>query len=112
MKYRPNYQPKGFANIEEARLWCSRFVKWYRNDHRHSGIKFVTAAQRHAGLSKSILQKCHEIYEAAKAAHPERWNGRATRNWDDIEVVYLNPEKVAEETKVDLQATTQQLISA
>ena len=112
LKYRPNYQPKGFATLEEARLWCSRFVKWYRNDHRHSGIKFVTAAQRHAGLSKSILQKRHEVYEAAKAAHPERWNGRATRNWDDIEVVYLNPDKVAEETKVNLQATTQQPISA
>lgn len=26
LKYRPNYQPKGFADLEEARLWCSNFV--------------------------------------------------------------------------------------
>ena len=27
--------------------------------------------------------------EAAKARHPARWSG-ATRNWDKVEVVYLN----------------------
>ena len=35
-----------------------------------------------------------EVYEAAKAAHPERWNGRETRNWDNIDKVFLNPDKV------------------
>lgn len=95
-KYRPGYQPKGFATIEEARAWCSIFVRWYRYENHHSGIKFVTPAERHAGKSGEILNKRHEVYEAAKAAHPERWNGRNTRNWDDISIVYLNPDKVEE----------------
>ncbi len=70
LKYRPNYQPKGFGSIEEARIWCARFVKWYRFEHHHSGIKFLTVAERHAGKSEEILNKRHEVYEAAKAAHP------------------------------------------
>ena len=41
----------------------------------------------------------HEVYEAAKAAHPERWNGRETRNWSLPERVYLNPDRELEQTK-------------
>lgn len=32
-KYRPNYQPAGFASIDDARQWCCRFVDWYRLKH-------------------------------------------------------------------------------
>ena len=98
LKYRPNYQPQGFETIEEARKWCSTFVHWYRYEHHHSGIKFLTPSERHQGKSEIILANRTAVYEAAKAAHPERWNGRATRNWDNIEEVYLNPDKKYEET--------------
>ena len=111
LKYRPNYQPKGFETLEEAREWCQLFVKWYRYDNHHSGIKFLTPAQRHAGRSEEILQKRHEVYEAAKAAHPERWNGRDTRNWDDIPIVWLNPDKVYDETPVDINDLPEALAS-
>ena len=100
LKYRPNYQPKGFGSVTEARIWCRHFVEWYRFEHHHSGIKFVTPAQRHDGKSDEILRKRHEVYEAAKASHPEHWNGRQTRDWSDIEAVYLNPDKTYEETTV------------
>ena len=103
LKYRPNYEPKGFATIEEARNWCSVFVNWYRFEHHHSGIKFLTPAERHAGKSKEILAARHEVYETAKAAHPERWNGRATRNWDDIPAAYLNPDKVIASTETRVE---------
>lgn len=103
LKYRPNYQPKGFASIEEARIWCGHFVKWYRFEHKHSGINYLTAAERHAGKGIEILAKRHEVYEAAKASHPERWNGRSTRDWSYIEKVYLNPDKELEETSINLE---------
>ena len=103
LKYRPNYQPKGFATIEEARAWCAKFVKWYRYEHHHSGIKFLTPAERHEGKGALILENRHKVYEAAKAAHPERWNGRDTRNWDDITEVYLNPDKTYTETDVPVE---------
>ena len=100
LKYRPNYQPKGFATLEEARCWVSQFVKWYNHDHHHSGLKFLTPYQRRSGTSEQILENRHAVYEAAKAAHPERWNGRATRDWTLPSTVYLNPEKELEETKI------------
>ena len=99
LKYRPNYQPKGFKNLDEARLWCSNFVDWYRYEHHHSGIKFLTPAQLHNGEDETILSKRKAVYESAKATHPERWNGRNIRNWNLDEVVYLNPEKEMNETK-------------
>ena len=111
LKYRPNYQPKGFETIEEARAWCLQFVKWYRHDNHHSGIKFLTPAQRHSGKSEEILKNRHAVYEAAKAAHPERWNGRNTRNWDDITEVWLNPDKVCEETVVEINEQSESLAS-
>ena len=92
LKYRCNYQPKGFASITDARLWCSKFVKWYREEHHHSGINFLTPAQCHSGKGTEILEKRHQLYEAAKALHPERWT-RNTRDWTLPSRVWLNPEK-------------------
>lgn len=105
LKYRPNYQPKGFDTIESARGWCARFVKWYRFEHHHSGIQFLTPAERHNGKGALILQKRHNVYEAAKAQHPERWGSRSTRNWSEITEVHLNPDKVAETTEITLESS-------
>ena len=65
---------------------------WYNYNHHHSGIKFLTPHQRHSGQGEEILKKRHQLYEAAKARHPERWT-RETRNWTLINEVWLNPEK-------------------
>lgn len=100
LKYRPNYQPKGFASLEEARMWVAGFVRWYRFEHHHSGIQYLTPAQLSEGNGPKILAKRHEVYEAAKAAHPERWNGRKTRDWTLPDRVYLNPDKVASEENI------------
>lgn len=100
LKYRPNYQPKGFESLEAAREWVSLFVKWYNYEHHHSGIKFLTPHQMRSGRGPEILENRHKVYEAAKATHPERWNGRDTRDWSMPEKVYLNPELKVEVTNV------------
>lgn len=51
-KYHCNYQPKGFNDLDEARKWCKKFVHWYNNEHRHSGINFLTPAQRHSAIGQ------------------------------------------------------------
>ncbi|NMM38879.1 MAG: hypothetical protein HHJ09_15505 [Glaciimonas sp.] len=51
-------------------------------------------ASRRLGQFEEQLSKWLE--EAAKARHPERWSG-ATRNWQQVLVVHLNPEKPATE---------------
>ena len=92
VKYAPVY-PGHFRSVDEARAYFEAFVNWYNHDHRHSAIRFVTPAQRHDGEDRALLVKRKALYEHAKALHPQRWNGRATRNWDRIDAVHLNPEK-------------------
>lgn len=40
------------------------------------------------------MQQRIEVYEAARARHPQRWNGHI-RDWSLPESVWLNPEKAA-----------------
>lgn len=92
MKYTPAYPSKSFESLEAAREWVSTFVHWYNEEHRHSGIQFVTPAQRHNGTEQSILANREVVYKAAKQRNPERWS-RGTRNWKPVTEVWLNPEK-------------------
>jgi len=92
LKYCPRYPGKPFSDLGQARQWVGDFVHWYNHQHRHSGIQFVTPEQRHSGLDREILIRRKQVYEMAKAQHPERWSGQ-TRNWEPIAAAYLNPEK-------------------
>ena len=92
LKYRPSYPQRAFADLLAARQWVGTFVHWYNEEHRHSAIGFVTPAERHAGADIALLRNRVEVYEAAKAKHPERWSG-ATRNWRHVQVVHLNPDQ-------------------
>jgi transposase InsO family protein len=93
-KYRPEFPAKGFASLDEARAWGARFVHWYNVEHRHSGIGYVTPAQRHAGEDHAVLAARHEVYVRARAANPRRWSG-TTRDWTPRGAVTLNPERDA-----------------
>lgn len=92
LKYRSTYPQRPFADILAARQWVGAFVHWYNEEHRHSAIAFVTPSERHAGRDAALLRKRAEVYEAAKEKHPERWSG-ATRNWQPVLVVHLNPDQ-------------------
>lgn len=89
-KYRPNFPSKGFATLDLARQWCLQFVRWYRHEHRHSGICFVTPSQMHEGSANDILENRRCLYEAARAKNPLRWSGK-TRDWSLPEETWLNP---------------------
>lgn len=95
LKYRPGYPGKTFEELVDARRWVTQFAHWYNNEHRHSAIRFVTPAERHAGKDDELLRRRKAVYEAAKARHPERWSGK-TRNWEPVRVVNLNPAKTAD----------------
>ena len=91
-KYRPVFPQKGFTDLASARQWANRFVHWYNHEHRHSGIRYVTPAQRHAGHDRTLLAERHAIYQRARERNPRRWSGQ-TRNWTPISEVTLNPER-------------------
>src|ERR1035437_9723457 len=91
-KYRPEFPAKGFADLDQARTWAAGFVQWYNVDHRHSGIRYVSPAQRHAGDDHAILAARHALYINARNLNPARWSGN-TRNWAPVGAVTLNPER-------------------
>jgi transposase InsO family protein len=91
-KYRPEFPVKGFADLQAARSWATGFVHWYNQEHRHSGIRYVSPAQRHDGRDQDILAARHTIYTQARQRHPKRWS-RHTRNWTPVTTVTLNPER-------------------
>jgi hypothetical protein len=81
-------------------------VQWYNHEHRHSGIRYVTPAQRHARQDGPVLAARHAVYQDARQRNPQRWSG-PTRNWTPVGVVTLNPERDA----VVRAATSQILLS-
>jgi len=91
-KYRPEFPANGFADLEAARTWAAGFVHWYNVEHRHSGIQYVSPAQRHEGQDQKILAARHTLYTQARALKPARWSGK-TRNWSPTGPVTLNPER-------------------
>ena len=91
-KYRPEFPANGFADLAGARDWATTFVRWYNHEHRHSGIRYVSPTQRHAGEDQAILAARHALYVTARQLNPERWSG-STRNWSPLGAVTLNPER-------------------
>lgn len=89
LKYCPEFPSGIFVSIEAAREWVDKFVAWYNYQHLHSGIKFVTPADRHEGKDRKILQMRKYIYAEAKKKNPNRWS-KEIRNWNRIEKVGLN----------------------
>ena len=90
VKGHPSFPDKPFESLEAASTWVAEFVAWYNEEHRHSGISFVTPGQRHTGVHEALLEHREHVYAAAKARHPERWTGN-TRRWDRHATVRLNP---------------------
>jgi putative transposase len=91
-KYRPEFPDQGFVDLDAARTWAAAFVHWYNVAHRHSGIRYVSPAQRHDGEDQAILASRHQLYLNARQTNPARWSG-ATRNWTHQSMVFLNPER-------------------
>ena len=72
MKYRPDF-PDRFGSIEDTRSFCRRFLDWYNNEHRHSGIGMMTPASVHHGRAHQVREQRALVLEAAWKRHPERF---------------------------------------
>ena len=88
LKYAPSYPRAPFLTADEARRWVERFVRWYNEEHRHSGIRFVTPAERHRGEDAAVLEARRRVYDRARRRRPERWSG-PVRNWTPVADVAL-----------------------
>jgi transposase InsO family protein len=89
LKYTPAYPSRPFATVEDVRVWVGEFVRWYNTEHLHSGIRFVTPAERHRCADAALLARRAAVYEAARRARPERWATK-TRDWQPIGPITFN----------------------
>ena len=55
LKGHPTY-PGRFKSFEETLSYCLSFFPWYNHRHLHSGIGFVTPADKHFGKASTILE--------------------------------------------------------
>ena len=72
LKYRPGF-PEFFGSIEDARLFCQKFFKWYNTEHRHSGIAMLTPDNVHYHTAEAVLAKREIVLTCAYVEHPERF---------------------------------------
>jgi transposase InsO family protein len=100
MKYMAGY-PSVFKSLGHAREWMAGFVDWYNTVHRHSAIGFVTPQQRDTGEDIEIFRKRNKTIFQARMRCPERWVGRV-REWKNLDVVVLNPDKKMRENTANV----------
>jgi putative transposase len=72
LKQRPEF-PDRFGCLEDAHAFCSRFFRWYNDEHRHSGIGFHTPADVHYGRAEQVRAQRALVLDAAYITHPERF---------------------------------------
>jgi hypothetical protein len=71
--FRPDFPDKGFTSFKATRLWAQQLVYWYNEINLHSELNFVTPVKCQAGEYGAHIEIAINVYEAAKAKHPERW---------------------------------------
>jgi len=71
-KYAPDY-PQRFDSFAHAEAWCDTFFHRYNDEHRHSGIAFLTPATVHHGDPAAVLVHRQLAMDRAYHRHPERF---------------------------------------
>jgi putative transposase len=90
LKYRPDF-PERFSTIEEARMFCQDFYRWYNHEHRHSGIAMLTPASVHYQQHGPILKTRAAVLVKAFKEHPERFVKGVSVVKPLPEHVWINP---------------------
>jgi putative transposase len=104
LKYCPQF-PERFGSIEDGRAFAQPFFRWYNDDHRHSGLGFLTPTVVHFGQATTVRAHRQQVLAAAFAAHPERFVKGRPQPADLPTAVWINPP--AKKTTVqDAPATT------
>ena len=90
LKYCPQF-PERFGSIEDGRVFGQVFFPWYNQQHRHSGLGFLTPAVVHFGQAAAVRTQRQQVLAAAYAAHPERFVNGRPHPADLPTAVWINP---------------------
>lgn len=72
LKYRPEL-PERFGSLEDARSTVAPLMRWYNDEHHHSGLALLTPHQVHYGLADEVIAQRQRVLDAACVVHPERF---------------------------------------
>lgn len=92
LKYRPAF-PDRFGSIEDARVHCQQFFRWYNHEHRHGGIGWMAPTAVHHGTAAALTERRALTLDAAFAANPSRFKGRAPKPPVLPIAAWINPPK-------------------
>jgi putative transposase len=90
LKYWPQF-PERFGSIEDGRAFGQVFFRWYNEEHRHSGLGFLTPAVVHFDQAARVRDQRHQVLNAAYAAHPERFVKGRPHPAELPSAVWINP---------------------
>ena len=96
MKYHPDF-PDRFESLQEARAFGEEFIRWYNEDHHHSGLRGLTPRMVHEGKVETVLRERQKVLDRIYELHPERFVRRPPSVAALPETVWINrPEQVIE----------------
>jgi putative transposase len=95
LKYRPDF-PGRFGSIQDARGFCRRFLAWYNQQHRHSGIAMMTPESVHLGRTDEIMAVRQRTLTNAYERNPERFVRKPPVTQAPPKAAWINPPVVAD----------------
>jgi putative transposase len=75
LKYHSSF-PKRFDDLEDADEYLTEFFGWYNNEHRHSGIAYMTPAMVHNGDVAEIVKNRQQVLDDAYNKNGKRFGFR------------------------------------
>ena len=101
VKYDPEF-PDRFGSIEDARAFCAPFFGWYNDEHRHSGIGYLTPATVHFQRADAVVEARRRVLAAAYAARPDRFVNKPPVPPAVPVAAWINPPKETAQPVLDL----------
>lgn len=101
MKYCPMF-PESFEDFEHAREFCLQFFRWYNEEHRHSGIAYLTPADVHHGRAQKLLEQRQAAMDGAFSRTPERFVAGPPKVPGLPKAVWINPPENRAEIELGL----------
>lgn len=101
MKYCPEF-PDRFDGFDHARDFCRDFFQHYNEEHRHSGLAFLTPSDVHHGRAEGLLKKRQLVMDDAFSRTPERFPAGPPKVPALPKAVWINPPENRSEIELGL----------
>ncbi len=98
MKYRPEF-PQRFGCYEDALGFCREFIRWYNDEHYHSGIGLLTPSSLHYGQGEKVIESRKQTLHVAWQKNPERFVHGIPTPASLPKAVWINAPKRKDELK-------------